>query len=158
MNKIHHYELTTEWTGNTGTGTSSYRAYERSVTISVRGKADIAASSDTAFNADRSKHNPEELLLAAISSCHLLWYLHLCAEAGVAVVRYTDLATGTMAEEPDGGGRFTAVILKPQVVVSGETMMAKAKDLHEKANKLCYIANSCNFPILHEPVITVHRS
>jgi len=157
MTKEHLYKLTTTWTGNTGDGTSNYRSYERSLTISTANKVDILATSDTAFNSDKTKHNPEELLLASISSCHLLWYLHLCSETGVTVVNYSDEAIGKMKEIAGGGGHFTEVILHPYVIVSDDSMIKKAKDLHHQANKLCYIANSCNFPILHKPIIKTHK-
>ncbi len=153
MSKQHRYQLKTTWTGNTGTGTSNYRSYERSLTIAAEGKVDILATSDTAFNSDKTKHNPEEMLLASISSCHMLWYLHLCSEAGVVVMDYTDNATGIMIETADGGGHFTEVILSPTITVNHSSMKEKAIALHQKANKLCYIANSCNFPILHKPII-----
>ena len=153
MSKNHQYKLTTVWTGNSGTGTSAYRAYERSLTVSAENKADILCTSDTAFNSDKTKHNPEELLLASISSCHLLWYLHLCSEAGVIVTEYKDHAVGTMIETADGGGHFTEVTLHPSIMVSDESMIIEAIALHKDANKLCYIANSCNFPILHKPTI-----
>jgi organic hydroperoxide reductase OsmC/OhrA len=158
MPKQHHYKLTTSWTGNTGSGTSNYSSYERSVTISAENKVDISATSDTAFNTDKTKHNPEELLLASISSCHLLWYLHLCSEAGVIVTDYFDKATGTMIETANGGGHFTEVVLFPTVVVMDDSMVEKAIALHHKANKLCYIANSCNFPILHKPTINIYHA
>lgn len=154
MNKQHNYKLAAEWTGNTGKGTSSYRAYERSVTISINNKVDILGTSDTAFNSDKTKHNPEDLLLAAVSSCHLLWYLHVCSEAGVSVLEYVDHAEGIMTETADGGGRFTEITLHPEVVVSDPEMIEKAMALHKDANKFCYIANSCNFPIHHSPTIT----
>ncbi|WP_235905994.1 OsmC family protein [Ginsengibacter hankyongi] len=95
-------------------------------------------------------YNPEELFIASLSTCHMLWYLHLCSEAGVIVIDYIDNATGTMQETKDGGGYFTEVILYPLVVVSDISMIEKAKQLHQNANKLCYIANSCNFPIHHK--------
>ena len=158
MAKQHRYKLTTTWTGNTGNGTSNYRAYERSLTISSVNKADILATSDTAFNSDKTKHNPEELLLAAISSCHMLWYLHLCSEAGVTVLTYIDNATATMVETEDGGGRFTDVVLFPLITIREESMMEKAYELHQKANKLCYIANSCNFPVHHKPTIELLKN
>lgn len=153
MAKAHQYKLTTVWTGNSGRGTSTYRGYERSVTVIAENKADILCTSDTAFNSDKTKHNPEELLLASISSCHLLWYLHLCADAGVVVTDYRDNASGTMIETADGGGHFTEVTLYPQITVTDESMIEKGMDLHKAANKLCYIANSCNFPIHHKPTI-----
>ena len=154
MQKQHYYSLKTEWTGNTGQGTLNYRSYERSLTISANNKADILCTSDTAFNSDKTKHNPEELLLASISSCHLLWYLHLCSEAGIVVEEYSDNARGIMVETTTGG-HFTEVTLFPTIIVSEESMISKAIELHAKANKLCYIANSCNFPILHQPEIKI---
>lgn len=157
MDRQHNYKLTLQWTGNTGKGTSSYRTYERSLTVFANKKADLHCTSDTAFNGDKTKHNPEELLLASISGCHMLWYLHLCSEASVNVVEYVDHATGTMVETADGG-RFTEVILYPAVVVSEASMISKAEALHHKANKRCYIANSCNFPIHHLPNITAKNA
>jgi organic hydroperoxide reductase OsmC/OhrA len=152
MSKQHSYELTVQWTGNSGTGTSGYRQYERSHLISVANKTPILASSDPAFRGDAARHNPEELLVAALASCHMLWYLHLCAEAGVIIVEYTDTARGTMLETPDGGGRFAEVTLHPLVTVLNNSMMDKALELHQKANQLCFIANSVNFPVHHQPV------
>ncbi|RYD91265.1 MAG: OsmC family peroxiredoxin [Sphingobacteriales bacterium] len=152
MSAQHNYNISVKWTGNKGGGTSSYRAYERSHTISVENKADIPASSDPNFRGDKTKHNPEELLVASISSCHLLWYLHLCAEAGVLVVDYIDRATGTMVEIANGGGYFTGVTLNPVVTVADNNMVEKANQLHKKANELCFIANSVNFPVAHNPV------
>ncbi|HEY8937503.1 MAG TPA: OsmC family protein, partial [Cyclobacteriaceae bacterium] len=136
MKGQHNYSLTVKWTGNTGTGTSAYRAYERSHIISINNKADIEGSSDPAFRGDSTKHNPEELLIAALSTCHMLSYLHVCVVAGVVVVDYTDHATGIMTETPDGGGHFTEVILNPTVVVADASMIDKANELHEKASKL----------------------
>jgi len=152
MKKIHPYQLSVKWTGNTGTGTSDYRTYDRSHTISVQQKADILGSSDPSFRGDPSRHNPEELLVASLSTCHMLWYLHLCSENGVVVIDYIDQATGTMAETADGGGHFTEVTLQPTVTVTNESMFEKALALHQQANKRCFIANSCNFPVHHRPV------
>jgi organic hydroperoxide reductase OsmC/OhrA len=149
MNKQHHYQLTTQWTGNTGTGTSGYTTYERSHTIAVNNKVVIESSSDPAFRGDNTKHNPEELLLASLSSCHMLWYLHLCAEAAIVVVDYIDNATGIMEETANGGGRFTAVTLNPIVTITETEAVQKANELHSKANELCFIANSVNFPVHH---------
>jgi organic hydroperoxide reductase OsmC/OhrA len=151
MHSQHQYALTLQWTGNKGKGTSNYRAYDRSHTISVSNKAEILGSSDPAFRGDETKHNPEELLVASLSACHMLWYLHLCAEAGVIVVDYTDQATGTMIETAAGGGHFTEVTLRPTVTITDQAMVSKANELHQKANERCYIANSCNFPVYHQP-------
>ena len=153
MNKQHHYSLTVKWTGNKGDGTSSYRSYNRDHIIAAENKPEILGSSDPAFRGDKTRHNPEDLLVAAISACHLLAYLHLCAVAGVVVVDYTDNAIGTMVETADGGGHFSEVTLRPLVIVANESMIEKANELHEKANKLCFIASSCNFPVHHAPVI-----
>ncbi|WP_020601368.1 OsmC family protein [Spirosoma spitsbergense] len=155
MAKQHHYALTIEWTGNTGEGTTSYRSYERSHRIAVGNKPDILASSDPAFRGDRTRHNPEELLVVALSGCHMLSYLHLCAVAGIVVVAYADSAVGTMAETPDRGGYFTEVTLNPTVVVTEPWMVDKANALHHQANKVCFIANSCNFPVRHKPACRV---
>jgi organic hydroperoxide reductase OsmC/OhrA len=149
MHKQHDYQLNLQWTGNTGQGTSAYTAYQRSYTVFTDGKAPILGSSDPAFRGDPSRHNPEDLLLAAVSSCHLLWYLHLCADAGVIVLAYSDQATGTMTETPNGSGQFTAITLHPEVVVADAAMVATAQTLHEKANAMCFIANSLNFKVHH---------
>ncbi|MBS4055778.1 MAG: OsmC family protein [Bacteroidales bacterium] len=148
----HHYQATTIWTGNKGTGTNSYSAYERSYQLIIQGKPAISGSSDPTFRGDNTKHNPEELLVSALSSCHMLWYLHLCAEAGVIVTEYTDTASGTMVETTDGGGHFTVVTLHPVVTVAEQPMIEKANALHKKANELCFVANSVNFPVKHHPV------
>jgi organic hydroperoxide reductase OsmC/OhrA len=151
----HHYQAEITWTGNLGKGTSSYTAYDRSHSISIPEKSVIHASSDPKFRGDKTKYNPEELLVASLSACHLLMYLHLCADAGVVVMDYTDHATGAMEETPDGGGHFTEVTLHPVVIVSDASMIDKANELHHKANKLCFIANSCNFPVHHQPTAKV---
>ena len=148
--KEHIYNLSLQWTGNTGKGTDSYRGYERSHRISVSGKPDIEASSDPAFRGDRLKHNPEELFLASLSSCHMLWFLHLCSDAGVIVLEYTDSPLGKMIESDDGIGKFSEVILRPHVKVKEAWMLEKTDPIHEKANAFCFIANSCNFPVKHE--------
>jgi len=138
--------------GNTGSGTSSYRSYERAHIIQIDGKPDVEGSSDPSFRGDKTRHNPEELLLSALSTCHMLSYLHLCAVNGVVVTDYIDQATATMSETPDGGGHFTRATLHPVVTVADAVMIEKANELHKKASELCFIANSVNFPVLHEPV------
>lgn len=158
MAKQHTYTLTTQWTGNTGTGTSNYRSYERSHIINAENKPDIPGSSDPSFRGDKTRYNPEELLVASLSSCHMLWYLHLCSEAGIIVTDYVDNAIGTMVETADGGGHFTEVLLRPAVVVAEDHMIAKADELHHQANKLCFIANSCNFPVRHEATSSVQST
>jgi len=149
---MHHYKIEVTWTGNTGTGTKEYRGYERSHTISAPGKPIIAGSSDPTFRGDASRYNPEELLVAALSTCHMLSYLHVCVVAGIVVVDYKDQATGTMVETKDGGGHFTEVTLHPVVTITDPSRIDEANALHHKAGKLCFIAASCNFPVLHQPV------
>lgn len=155
MERQHHYAVTTEWTGNNGTGTQTYRSYERSHEIRIENKALIQGSSDPAFRGDKTKHNPEDLLLASLSACHMLWFLHFCSEAEIIVTGYTDHAVGTMSETANGSGHFTEVILRPQVVVTHASMIDTANALHTKAHQYCFIANSVNFPVRHEPVCTI---
>ncbi len=157
MEKQHSYKATIKWTGNKGNGTDSYSSYERSHEIIIENKMDILGSSDPAFSGDKTKHNPEELLLSSLSSCHMLWYLHLCAEEGIVVTDYIDTATGTMVETSNGGGKFTEVTLNPSVIVTDEQMVVKANALHKKANELCFIANSVNFPVKHHPTTSIHK-
>ena len=155
MPKEHIYKTNLIWTGNLGEGTSTYRGYSRAHEISISGKPVIAGSSDLAFRGDASRYNPEELLVAALSACHLLYYLHLCADAKIVVTDYTDEATGKMVETPDGGGHFTQVTLKPRVVIAKESDIEQARELHRKAHELCFIANSVNFPVLTEAAISI---
>jgi len=152
----HHYAATITWTGNTGPGTTDYKAYERSHTAAVQGKADIDCSSDPKFRGDKQKHNPEELLVTSLSSCHMLWYLHLCSAHGVIVTAYVDQAAGIMEENADGSGQFVEVTLNPSVTVKEQGMIAKALELHEEANKMCFIARSVKFPVRHKPTVGLH--
>ncbi|MES2730480.1 MAG: OsmC family protein [Bacteroidota bacterium] len=150
--KEHQYTIRTEWTGNKGSGTFHYASYDRNHIISAAQKAtDIAGSSDPSFRGDRTRYNPEELFLSSLSACHMLWYLHLCTVNSIIVTDYVDNATGIMEETENGGGRFTEVVLYPVVTVSDESMIEKANALHHEANAMCFIANSCNFPIKHKP-------
>jgi len=147
----HHYTISIEWTGNKGSGTRDYRAYTRDHFVQISGKPEIPMSSDPTFRGDKTRYNPEELLVASLSSCHMLWYLHLCAEAGIIVTDYTDQAQGIMEETPDGGGYFKEVILNPTVTVTEANMLERADALHKKAHELCFIANSVNFRVIHQP-------
>jgi organic hydroperoxide reductase OsmC/OhrA len=153
MPKEHHYAVTVDWTGNKGSGTSGYAAYARAHEIRSGGKPTIPGSSDPSFRGDPARYNPEELLVASLAGCHMLWYLHLCSVAGIVVTTYVDRAEGTMIEEADGGGRFTGVVLKPEVTVKPGADLAKARELHAAAHKLCFIARSVNFPVAHEPTV-----
>ena len=153
MSRRHVYTVTVTWTGNNGHGTIDYRAYERSHEISASGKPVLYGSSDPAFRGDASQWSPEELLVASLSACHKLWYLHLCAEAGVVVTTYVDDATGVMEESDDGGGRFVQVTLKPKVGLAPGSDPAEALRLHHAAHSKCFIARSVNFPVLYEPSV-----
>jgi organic hydroperoxide reductase OsmC/OhrA len=154
MRRIHSYDVRVAWMGNRGGGTSGYRDYGREHDVAAAGRPAIAASSDPLFRGDPARWNPELELVAALSQCHMLWYLHLCAEQGVIVTSYTDEAAGTMAEADDGSGAFTEVVLRPRITVAAEQMIPAAAKLHEQAHAKCFIANSVNFPVRHEPVIT----
>ena len=151
MAAAHHFAVSVEWTGNRGTGTSAYRAYGRQNVISAQGKQPIDGSSARVFHGDPERWNPEELLIAALSECHMLSYLHSAVKAGVTVIGYTDDATGTMDQDGDGG-RFSEVMLRPRVVLEDESQRALADSLHREASANCFIASSVNFPVRHEPV------
>ena len=153
MARRHSYAVTVTWTGNTGSGTTGYRDYQRSHDISTAGKPTITGSSDPAFRGDRSRWNPEELLVASLSACHQLWYLHLCADAGVAVNAYADEAVGVMEESSDGSGQFVEVTLRPRVSIAPGCDKAEAHSLHHAAHAKCFIARSVNFPVTCEPII-----
>lgn len=147
MGRTHTYSLSVRWTGNRGTGTSGYRDYGRDHEVTAPGKPPVPGSSDRAFRGDADRWNPEELVVAALSQCHLLAYLHLAAVNGVVVTDYTDDPTGTMQETADGGGHFEQVTLRPVVTVVDPGMQAPAQRLHEQAHELCFITNSVNFPV-----------
>ncbi|MEY2170039.1 MULTISPECIES: OsmC family protein [unclassified Rhodanobacter] len=154
MNHPHRYRVDVEWTGNRGTGTDGYRNYSRNHVIRIPGKPDLAGSSDPAFRGDATRHNPEDMLVAALSACHMLSYLHMATVAGVVVVAYDDSAEGTMATEGDGG-HFTEVVLRPVVTIRADSNPGKALAAHEAAHHACFIANSVNFPVRCEPRIVI---
>src|ERR1700740_2421274 len=118
VRRTHRYDLTVSWTGNRGSGTSGYRDYGRGHLVSADGRPVIEGSSDPVFHGDKTRWNPELELVAALSQCHMLSYLHVCAAAGVVVTAYEDAPYGTMAETNDGGGHFTEVVLRPKVTVA----------------------------------------
>jgi organic hydroperoxide reductase OsmC/OhrA len=153
--KTHRYHLTLQWTGNKGTGTSAYKEYSRSYFIDKENKPKIMGSSDPAFLGDPTAYNPEELFLSSLSSCHMLWYLHLCAEQGIQVMSYRDEPEGFMVENENGSGAFTSVVLKPFVQILKEDQISLAVELHQKAAEFCFIANSVNFKVEHRPDITI---
>jgi len=153
MNGLHHYRLSLNWDGNKGTGTSNYKAYGREYSVIIDNKEILYGSSDPTFKGDKTKHNPEDMLVTALSSCHMLSYLHVCTRGGVVVVDYVDNATGLMETTSDGAGRFLEVTLHPIVIVADVSMIERATEFHKKANELCFIANSVNFPVYHKPVV-----
>ncbi len=153
--RLHRTALNLHWTGNLGAGTATYRAYDRAHRITAPGKDPIEGSADPAFRGDPARWNPEELLLAAVAACHQLWYLHLCAEAGIVVTSYEDAADAVLREEADGGGRIIAATLRPLVGIAHGRDAARAASLHEDAGEKCFIARSVNFLIGHEPTIHV---
>jgi organic hydroperoxide reductase OsmC/OhrA len=149
---MHTYTVALAWTGNLGSGTSGYREYARTHEVSVPGKPVLAGTADPAFRGQPDRWTPEELLIAALAQCHLLWYLHLAAVAGVIVTDYRDEPEGTMQVQADGGGQFTGVVLRPRVTVLDADMVARAEAIHRDANEKCFIARSVNFPVEHEAV------
>ena len=154
MQLDHHFAVSVAWQGNRGTGTSGYREYGRENSVEAAGKGAIEGSAARVFHGNADRWNPEELLIAALSQCHMLSYLHVAVQNGIVVTEYTDAATGTMRQTPDGGGHFTAVTLRPRVTISGGDP-AVALAIHARASELCFIANSVNFPVTHEPEIVV---
>lgn len=153
MSHEHYYKLTTVWHGNKGMGTKNVRAYDRSHTVAIAGKPELHLTTDNPAVGDKSKLNPEDLLVTAISSCHMLSYLYVCAMEGIVITEYTDNATGIMIEKVGGGGSFKIVTLNPVCKVADENMIGKAIELHHKAHEFCYIANSVNFEIACYPTI-----
>ena len=151
--KVHSYQSHLTWTGNQGEGTKSYRSYDRSYEINVGEKPSLQGSSDPHFMGDPSKYNPEELLVMALSGCHMLWYLHLCSVNHIVVETYEDAAQGIMQENPDGSGEFTGVVLSPRVKISSGDIDL-AIELHKKAHHLCFIARSVNFSVKNEPEVS----
>lgn len=157
--KKHNYKIEIEWTGNEGNegnGTVNYKSYNRNHKIMADGKYNrINGSSDATSMGDKTRYNPEELFLSSLSACHMLWYLHLCTVHKIIVMEYFDSATGIMEETENGSGKFTEVTLNPKVMITDLNMVSKANELHKEANKMCFIANSCNFEIGHNPITTV---
>lgn len=150
MAKTHDFSNRIVWTGNRGTGTSAYKAYDRTWDMALPGKDILHCSNDPMLGGDPSKYNPEDMLIAALSSCHMLWYLHLCSVAGVTVTSYQDNPVGIGESEPDGTGRFVEAILKPVIHITLDSDREKARQLHDEIHKHCFIARSVNFPVRHD--------
>jgi len=155
MSKEHHYHAKLKWTGNSGKGTQAYTSYSRNHEVSLEGKPTLDCSSDPAFRGDKTKYNPEDLFLSSLASCHMLWYLHLCTVNKITVTTYEDSPEGIMAENKGGSGQFTKITLKPLVTIQEENKITLAKALHHEANKYCFIANSVNFPVLHDAEVSL---
>jgi len=154
MDRQHRYRIVTRWTGNLGSGTSAYAAYSRAHELSGADKAvAIPGSSDPLFRGDRTRYNPEELLLGALSACHMLWVLHLSADAGITIAAYEDEPSGEMVEHADGSGEFTRVVLRPRVTILEADRIADAIGIHARAHAVCALARSMNFPVEHEPQV-----
>jgi len=151
----HQYRLGLRWTGNRGSGTSGYRDYARDHEVTAAGKPVILGSSEAAFRGDAARWNPEELLVASLAQCHMLWYLHLAGVEGVLVVDYTDQPEGVMVEDDSGAGRFERVILRPVVTVAEPSMTEAAQAIHQRIGEYCFIARSVNFPVDHQPAVRV---
>ena len=155
MEKSHRYDLRLDWTGARQGATANYETYSREYSIEIAGKPALTGSADPAFRGDASLYNPEDMLLAALSACHMLSYLALCARSRIAVAAYTDAASGTMSETAPHRVGFTEVTLRPRVVIAAGADSVKAKALHDQAHEICFIANSVNFPVHHEAEITI---
>jgi organic hydroperoxide reductase OsmC/OhrA len=147
------YKAEIEWIGNKGSGTFDYRSYGRSHVIRIPDKEPIQASSDSTFRGEKNKHNPQELFLSSISSCHMLWYLFLCAEEDIVVLEYSDNASGILIMEPDRSGYLKEIILNPSVVVAEQSMIQAGIEMHDRARDKCFLANACSIPILHKPTV-----
>jgi|SRR5882724_5296257 len=145
--KQHVYHVRVNWTGNKGEGTKTYQGYRRDHVIKVEGKPEIAGSSDPSFRGDATRYSPEDFLVSSLSTCHMLWYLHLCAVNGVSVVDYQDDAEGIMEEANDGSGAFVRVLLKPRVTIAEGSSQTRALELHADVHRFCFIAKSVNFPV-----------
>jgi organic hydroperoxide reductase OsmC/OhrA len=148
----HHYALRLTWTGAQGGPTTDYQSYSRSYRVDIEGKPPLEGSADPTFRGDPARHNPEDLLVAALAACHMLSYLHLCASAGIEVVAYEDQARGKVAIK-DRRMRFVEVMLAPKVTI-GAGDLERARALHAQAHEDCFIANSVNFPVLNMPTVT----
>ena len=150
MAKQHAYTSKIVWTGNRGQGTSTYRGYDRTWSIITPGKPVIECSNDPLLGGDPTRPNPEDLLLSSLSSCHMLWYLHLASSAGIAVSHYQDEPVGVGETSPNGAGRFLSATLRPAIHVPKGTDIAKADTIHHEIHTYCFIARSVNFPVAYE--------
>lgn len=153
--RAHEYALHARWEGDGTAGTTTYASYTRALEVRIGNKAPLALSADAAFRGDPARHNPEDLLLAALASCHMLAYLALCARRRVRVLRYEDHAQARMVVHPDGSGEFESVTLRPYVTIAAGSARELALALHEDAGRLCFIARSVRTPVGCEPEVEV---
>jgi organic hydroperoxide reductase OsmC/OhrA len=156
--RSHAYRARLNWEGNRGRGTAEYAGYGRRFRVMTDGKPELVGSADPLFLGEPQLHNPEDLLLAAVASCHMLTYLALCSRAGISVVEYADAPAGILTLEPEGGGSFREITLRPRVVLAAGGDRAAAFRLHVRAHELCFIARSCSFPVRHEPAVDVRTA
>lgn len=155
MRDAHHYACHLVWTGAAEGGTKRYDGYSREYRIDIAGKPPLVGSADPVFLGDPALHNPEDLLVAALSSCHFLSYAALCARHKIELVAYEDAASGTM-EKVGEVTRFTEVVLHPRATIAAGDL-EKARALHAKAHEQCFIASSVNFDVRHEAVVVVRE-
>lgn len=149
----HHFEINVFWTGNRGLGTSDYKSYGRDHSVTAAGLPILLGSAARTFHGDQDRWNPELLLVAALSQCHMLSYLHVAVNHGLVITKYEDNAEGTMVLNPDGSGQFTSVTLNPRIALADPAGEALALELHKEANRKCFIARSVNFPVNHNPTL-----
>ena len=155
MPKRHEFPARIVWTGNQGAGTSSYRSYLRTWDMATIGKQLVSCSNDPNLGGDPSKYNPEDLLISALASCHMLWYLHLCSDAGITVISYCDNPIGIGESEPSGAGQFVEAVLRPEIEIAADSDPDRAREIHDEIHQHCFIARSVNFPVRYEPTITL---
>jgi organic hydroperoxide reductase OsmC/OhrA len=155
MAKLHNFTSSIIWTGNRGEGTRVYKGYDRTWDIALPGKDIIHCSNDPVLGGDPTKMNPEDLLISALSACHMLWYLHLASNAGIVVTGYRDDPIGQGETLPNGAGRFLAAVLRPKISMQEGADLKFAGELHNQVHDFCFIARSVNFPVSYEPTFNV---
>jgi len=148
--QTHEYTARVLWTGNRGQGTAGYRAYDRTWNVETPGKPVIKCSNDPLLGGDSGLHNPEDMLISALSACHMLWYLHLASDAGIKVMAYLDDPEAVGETDANGASRFLRATLRPRIEVPEGTDLAQADALHEEVHKYCFIARSVAFPVTYK--------
>ncbi len=151
----HDFVAGVAWTGNRGEGTAGYRAYDRNWSIVTPGKPTVSCSNDPRLGGDPALHNPEDLLIASLSACHMLWYLHLASVAGIVVMDYRDDPVGHGESMPDGAGRFVGATLRPRIMVQKGADLARAEAIHHEIAEVCFIARSVAFPVRYDATYEV---